>query len=205
MDLFLSPRPCPLHRGDLCGLPSAPGALPVRREANVHLARAHGPALCASQSLCTVEVGMPPLSRHAGLCCEGCACWSLYASPLLAPQAAGLLWASPHSLSLPSGWVYSLWAVHGLKSAAFLCFLPSKALLCLVFQDSTVFPLGPTCKGASQCIGTPPVSGLPASLVAQGPSQDFSIFFLFMSPSSLLPHFRELNPPPGGMGSSAVT
>ena len=53
-------------------------------------------------------------------------------------------------------------------------------------------PLGPACEGVSLCTGTP-VSGRSPSLGAQVPAQKFSVFSLFMSPSFLLPHFRELN------------
>ena len=38
-------------------------------------------------------------------------------------------------------------------------------------------------------------SGLHPSLVIQAPVQEFSIFSLFMSPSSVVPHSRELSPP----------
>ena len=44
-------------------------------------------------------------------------------------------------------------------------------------------------------MGTP-VSKLVPSLGAQATVQKFSIVSLFMSPSSLLPHFRELRLPP---------
>ena len=71
---------------------------------------------------------------------------------------------------------------------SFLCLLPSKSLLCLVFQDS---PLGP------------PVREFPCApeLLFQGflptlwgtRSCPILHHFLFVSPNSLLPHFRELS------------
>ena len=70
--------------------------------------------------------------------------------------------------------------------------LPSKSLLCLNFGDFRRSPLNPACEGISRCMGIP-VSVFPSSLGAQAAAQNFSIFSLFMSPSSLLSHFRELS------------
>ena len=69
--------------------------------------------------------------------------------------------------------------------------LTSKPLLCLIFGDQQL-PFGPACGGISWCMGIP-ISVFPSSLGAQAPAQNFSIFSVFMSPSSLLSHFRELS------------
>ena len=84
-----------------------------------------------------------------------------------------------------------LWAVHGLRNSAFSVFWLLSPCLDQ-FSKIMKLPLGFTCEGASQCTGNPPVSGLPLFIRAQASIQKFSVFSLFMSPSSVLHHFREL-------------
>ena len=192
-----------------CALASAPWTLPLCCEANVHLSRAHWTALCSSQFVCTAEClyATPLLACRPSLCAARVACArEVYMPPhswhhrlqgfygLLIPWAYRLVGSTVCKLFM--GWKVQLFSVFCPLSPSFAW-----------FSKTPQFPLGPTCKGASQCTETPPVSGLPSSLVAQGPIQDFSIFSLCMSPSSSLPHFGELNPSPapGGLGSSAVT
>ena len=151
---------------------------------------------------------------------EGCVnCTSLYAFPLWAPQSLTLrqLCLLHHSW-LPgpaicaarvecAGWVcmlyhsqfpkhavwgHSPWAVNGLKSAAFsVCCPPSPCFAW--FSETLQLHFGSACEGVSLCMGAPPVSRLPPSLGAQAPAQNFNVFSLFMSLSSLLPHFREVS------------
>ena len=90
----------------------------------------------------------------------------------------------------PPVWGHSPWAVNGLRSAALPVYCPPSPC-CASFFKTVQRPLGSACEGVSLCSGTP-VSGLSPSLGAQVPAQKFSIFSLFMSPSFLLPHFREL-------------
>ena len=60
-------------------------------------------------------------------------------------------------------------------------------------------PLSPPAR--ELCTGTLPVSGRLPSLRAQAPIQKFSVFSLFMTLSSLLPHFRELSLSPWRPGA----
>ena len=146
-----------------------------------------GPALYAVRFVCAIEVCMPCLSWHPG--------------PALC--TTGLLWACFSSLSLLSGWGHSLWAVYGLRSAAF--FVLQSPSLCFAQPSEIVqIPL-PTMRFPPSSWQLPLFqnSSLPLS-VQQAPVQMFCAFSLFMSPSSLLPHSRELSLPPGGLGSSAV-
>ena len=54
-----------LHRGDLCGLPSAPWAHPLSRGACVHLSRLPRPALCFAGLVCT-RFSSPGWPLHRG-------------------------------------------------------------------------------------------------------------------------------------------
>ena len=217
MDLFSAPWPWPLQHGDLCGLPSTPWAHPLCCGVCVHLFLLTQ-ACPLSQGLCFSSSWACPL------CCMVCVhCGGLCMPPSWPPRPAlcivrfawaaevctlglswhprptlcarGLLWASLSSLSLPSGQGYSLWVVSGLRSAAFSAFCPLSP--CFAWLSEILqLPLGPTCKGASQCTGTVPPSQLSPSLGTQAPVQKFSMSSHFMSPSSLLPHFREVSLPP---------
>ena len=133
-------------------------------------------------AVCTARVVCP-----SGIC-MACHTWA----PLCARRVvcAGEVNMSPHS-QFPEPAVqlgHSLWAVIGLRSAAFSVSGPVSP--CLLWE--TPHLLGPACKGASLCTETPPVSGLPPSFGAKGPAQNFSVFPLFRSPSSLLPLFTLL-------------
>ena len=82
------------------------------------------------------------LSWAHPLCHEGCVCWSgLYAVRLLAPRAlqsaagASVGFSQFPKPAVSSG-PQSMSSLQAEK-CSFLCFLPSKSLLCLVFQDST--------------------------------------------------------------------
>ena len=211
-----SPRPCPLHCRDLCGLPSALWTLPLCHGACLHLSWPPRPSLwvtgllciclsspgplsaswglyalvsdhqtqplchgacvlvvlacqptlyvvgagggegragvfffhlpvltlCTLRFVCTAEVCMPWLSWAHPLCHEGCVCWSgLYAVRLLAPRAlqsaagASVGFSQFPKPAVSSG-PQSMSSLQAEK-CSFLCFLPSKSLLCLVFQDST--------------------------------------------------------------------
>ena len=175
----------------------------------VFLFRAPWPALCATRAVCTAQVCISlsfslslypgPTLRTARVVCPSRICVTC-PTRLLGPPSVpeGLyvlarLVSSHYQFPEPtSSWGHSLWAVNGLRSVAFSVLCPlSPCLLCLVFETPHL-PLGPACKGASLCVGTPPVSGLPPSLGATGPAQNFSVFPLCRSPSSLLPLFRLL-------------
>lgn len=66
--------------------------------------------------------------------------WASLGTPGPPSVPWGLLWVSLSSLSLPSGQGYSLWAVYGLRSAAF-CFLPLfSPSLCLAWERSFPWP-----------------------------------------------------------------
>ena len=98
--------------------------------------------LCTLRFVCTAEVCMPWLSWAHPLCHEGCVCWSgLYAVRLLAPRAlqsaagASVGFSQFPKPAVSSG-PQSMSSLQAEK-CSFLCFLPSKSLLCLVFQDST--------------------------------------------------------------------
>ena len=155
----------------------------------------HG--LCALQGFMSASLLAP---QACSLHCEvhvGCRVCTLGLSwhPRPTLYAMGFLWASISSLSLPSGQGYSLWAVYGLRSAAFSVFCPLSP--CFAWLSEILqHPLGPAYKGASQCKGTGPPSKFPSSLRTQALVQKFFMSSHFMSPSSLLPHFRELRLPP---------
>ena len=152
---------------------------------------------CARRDVRAAQVYMPPLSapqshplrrlfvgRHTrlpgpALCAARVVC-------------AGWVCTPCHSRipEPPPVWGHRPRAVNGLRSAALPVYCPPHSR-CASFFKTVQRPLGPACEGVSLCSGTP-VSGLSPSLGAQAPAQKFSIFSLFMSPSFLLPHFREL-------------
>ena len=132
----------------------------------------------------------------------------LYASPLMAPQSR----PCTRWVCLPATWACTLcckgW-VHwlGLLAHAAIgspacclgpqsvsCYLAEKcSFLCLLPSKSQHFaaPLWAQLWGSfpvnkNSCLRAP-------SFGAQAPAQKFSVFSLFMSPSSLLPYFRELS------------
>ena len=184
-----------LQGGDLGRLPSAPKlalwvaglvcscfgspGLPSASRGCVRLSRARACTLrCPLHWLCVrrhTRLPGPP-SVQQGLCAlPGFVCRATLGSP-----------------SPPSVWGQGLGAVNGLRSAAFSVYRPPNACFAWFSGDFTA-PLWARLWGVSLCTGTPPVSGLVPSLGAQAPAQKFSIFPLLMSPSPLLPHFRELN------------
>lgn len=152
---------------------------------------------CARRDVCAAQVYMPPpvgtpvppfapavCRRHTrlpgpALCAARVVC-------------AGWVCTPCHSRfpEPPPVWGHSLGAVNGRRSAALPVYCPPSPC-CAWFFKTAQRPLRPACEGVSLCSGTP-VSGLSPSLGAQVPAQKFSIFSLFMSPSFLLPHFREL-------------
>ena len=162
----------------LCALVSAPWAFPVCDRASVFFFWLPGPALCTVRVVCTGEVFMPCLSQHPRptLCTTG------FCVLLFIPPDCHLVGATVCELFMD--WEVQLSLLSALLSPCFAW-----------LSEIMHFPLGPLCEGASQCIGTLPASQLPLSLSAQVPVQKFSIFSLFMSPSSLLPHSRELSLP----------
>ena len=189
-----------LGRG-LCGSFLGPPAVPsvLRRLVWASLSPP-GPSLCVAGFVCTCFIStalceasvlfQPPRPAPARR--------GSYASPALgypSPPSVpwgfyGLLSLSP--LSPPSGWGHSLEAVHGLRSATCSVFCPLIPYLAQ-FSKTPQLPVGPACKEAPLCTGMPLVSGRLPCLRAQAPIQKFSVFSLFMSLSSLLPHFRELS------------
>ena len=194
MGLFLAPRPYPLCCGDLCGLPSAPQGPPSVSRGLCALVSSHLPSarlLCSFSPrdlpLQIVRAGEVRMHRRGSYASPALG----YPSPPSVPWGFyGLLSLSP--LSPPSGWGHSLEAVHGLRSATCSVFCPLIPYLAQ-FSKTPQLPVGPACKEAPLCIGMPLVSGRLPCLRAQAPIQKFSVFSLFMSLSSLLPHFRELS------------
>ena len=170
----------------LCALVSAPWAfLPSASWVLCTLDSSHQPAMgllcsafhspCTMSILYSAEVCMPPHSRMPG---PSLVLWGFY----------GLL----VSLSPPPGGGQSPRAVLELRSEAVSVFCPLTPCFAQ-FSKTPHLPLGPDCEKASLNRGTPLVSGLCPYLGAQAPIQKFSVFSLFMSLSSLLPHFRELS------------
>ena len=84
-----------------------------------------------------------------------------------------------------------LWA----ETWNFLCFLLSKSLFCPVFQDSTAPPLGLPVSELLSAWGLFLLQDSFPSLWHKLPPISFPSFHFFMSPSSLLPHSREVSLP----------
>ena len=161
--------------------------------------------------MCAAQVCMPPLYGHpCPALCAGCVCRIILGYLGLPSVLQGLCALAGLVCrailgpgSQPSVWGHSPRAVNGRRGVAFSVYCPPSP--CFAWFSKTQLPFGPACEGVSLCMETP-VSGLPPSLRAQASTQKFSVLFsLFMSPSSLLPHFWKLTCPLGVLGSSAVS
>ena len=98
VDLFL----CPLHRRDLCGLPSAPCVHPLCHRAFVPLSWLPGPAFCFAEI--------------------GCACFSSWGWLLSRRASVDLLWV-PHARPLHHGVCVHLFLLAAYLLSQGLCVL----------------------------------------------------------------------------------
>ena len=201
---FLGPAELtPCFSGLVCTCLGSPG-LPSVLRGLCALVLAHQPALYIVGLVCSFcSLGLPTVPLrvvYAGEVCMLPLSISFCTPGLLfALQGfCGLLWL-PRACTLVGTTVMSSLSAEKFR---FLCLLSSKSWLCPVFQDSSA-PLWVRLWGSFPVQGTLPASGFPISLGHKLPSRS-SLSFPFLSPSSLLPHSRELSLPLGGLGPSAV-
>lgn len=167
---FLATWACPLHPCGLCALSGEACML-----CHSQLPR---PVPCTARVVCTAEVSeVLPLSRQSNL--AHLLCWVTLGFSQF-PKSA--VWSGLQSEHLS-------WA----ENCSFLCFLPLSPCFAQ-FSEIPPLTLGPACEGASQCMGTLPVSGLPPSWDTCSLSRS-SLSFPFLCLHPLLPLLQELSLP----------
>ena len=149
-------------------------------------------ALYVARLVCSSFGSVGPCSVPHGLC----ALQRFVCMPLLAPSTHPLhCWASVGFSQFPKPAVWSgpqyvscLWA----EKCSFLCFMLSGSLL--YPAEIPQLPLGYPLWGSFPVHGNSSFFMTPS--LPRGTSFHTEVFSLYMSPSSLLPHFRELSHTP---------
>lgn len=189
VDLFLG-SPNLLCVAETCGCFLNTLSCPLHNSSCVHLSWLIGPPLCCRACVFFQLPQAHPLC-HKSFVLERFVWRPL--GTLGPPSSLQVLWADLGS-ELTIWSAHSLWAVHGLRSAAFSIFWASESLFGPVFQDYEAPPWFHLWVESPSAQGILLFQGLVSSSGHKLPSKSSQSFpFLCLHP--LLPHFRSLSYP----------